>query len=118
MPVYKPTSMDVENSIWSSAKGYQSFQAWHDRRHLIYHQNFTLAGEHYLAQQHLDELLREGVDMRDAVAVYNLVYGRNRYFHNNGKRVACNAARFVRDAFNKGVETAARAEEGDSYICV
>lgn len=112
MPVWKPTQEAVDQSIWNSAQGFQAFQAWHDRRHLIYQQNFTLKGEHYLAQQHLDELLREGVDAIDAVAVYNLIYGRNFFYHNNGKQEARNASQFVADAFECGPERAGRDRGG------
>lgn len=112
MPVYRPTDEDVANSIFNSAEGFQAFQAWHDRRHLIYQQNFTLKGEHTLAQQHLDELLREGVDAIDAVAVYNLIYGRNYFYHNNARQQALKVSEFVRDALNCGPERAGRDRGG------
>lgn len=109
MPVYRPADEEIAQSIFQTREGWQGFQAWHDRRHLIHNKGFSLAGETFLAEQHFEELRREGVDKADALAVYFLIYGRNRFYHNNNQMTAENASAFVQEAFDCGVEWAARS---------
>lgn len=108
MPVYRPNAVEITDSLFESADGYMGFQAWHDRRHLIYQKRFTLQDEHWLARQHFDELRREGVDYSDAIAIYHLIYSRNVYYHNNGSVAVQGVSRFIEEALKCGTDHAAR----------
>jgi hypothetical protein len=112
MPIYVPTDADVGTSIFRTQRAFMDFQAWHDRRHISEAQPFTLAGERVLARRHVDEMLRADLNSRDASAVYFLIYGRNRFFFNNGHRSVASQSDFVAQAFREGVETAARDRRG------
>lgn len=111
MPVYAPTDEEVALSIFRTRDGAMTFQAWHDRRHVLYQAPFDLKGENELALQHMDELLKANMRSRDAAAIYHLIYGRNAYYFNNGHRVVANASDFVCQALIHGVEYASRRRD-------
>jgi len=108
MPVYTPSDDEVQKSPFRTVAGAMAFQAWHDRRHISFAKAFTLDGEHWLALQHVDELLRAGQHPIDVTAIYFMIYGRNAYFYNNGHHAVSNTSAFIDEAFAEGVEIAAR----------
>lgn len=107
-PSYQPTDKEVEESVFYTPQGVMAFQTWHDRRHLKFNKEFSLEDEHFLALQHVDELLRAGVSACDATVVYHLIYSRNAYYWNNGHRVFENPSDFVTEALREGADKAAR----------
>lgn len=108
MPVYRPSPVEVADSIFQTDEGYMGFQAWHDRRHLIYNKSFRLEDEQYLAREHFEELRREGVDYSDAIGIYHLIYSRNVFYHNNGKVAVTGVSDFIAEALKCGTDHAAR----------
>lgn len=108
MPVYRPSPAEIADSVFATANGYMGFQAWHDRRHILFQKRFTLQDEHWLARQHFEELRREMVDYSDAIAVYHLIYSRNVYYHNNGSVAVTGVSQFIEQALKCGTDHAAR----------